>query len=110
MFNVDSGASMKAKLSNSLFAGVTALLLSACATQLPPLSEQQKPLSHALPAPQQTSANGKALQALIDAHAGQTGVYPLTDGVDAFVARLALIETATSSVDIQYYIYHADET
>ena len=40
----------------------------------------------------------------------QTGVYPLGDGVDAFVARLALIEAARVSIDLQYYLYHNDET
>ena len=40
----------------------------------------------------------------------QTGVYPLGDGVDAFVARLALIDAARVSIDLQYYLYHDDET
>lgn len=40
----------------------------------------------------------------------QTGVYPLGDGIDAFVARLALIESARVSIDLQYYLYHDDET
>lgn len=32
----------------------------------------------------------------------------LDDGVDAFVARLSLINTAQKSVDVQYYLYHSD--
>ncbi|MGZ9897704.1 phospholipase D family protein [Shewanella gaetbuli] len=40
----------------------------------------------------------------------QTGVYPLGDGVDAFVARLAFIESAKVSIDLQYYLFHDDET
>ncbi|WP_144213897.1 phospholipase D family protein [Shewanella donghaensis] len=39
-----------------------------------------------------------------------TGVKTLADGVDAFVARLAMIEAATKSIDLQYYIYRNDET
>lgn len=39
-----------------------------------------------------------------------TGVVPLTDGVDAFIARLALVNAASSSIDLQYYIYRADDT
>ena len=39
-----------------------------------------------------------------------TGVKTLADGIDAFVARLAMIEGATKSIDLQYYIYRNDET
>ncbi|MEZ9230228.1 phospholipase D family protein [Vibrio amylolyticus] len=39
-----------------------------------------------------------------------TGFYPLSLGHDALLARLALIETAQSSIDLQYYIYRDDET
>ncbi|MEZ9820403.1 phospholipase D family protein [Shewanella sp. 10N.286.45.A1] len=43
-------------------------------------------------------------------HPDLTGVVPLTDGVDAFIARLALVNAASSSIDLQYYIYRADDT
>ncbi|MCL1068876.1 phospholipase D family protein [Shewanella olleyana] len=39
-----------------------------------------------------------------------TGIKALPDGVDALIARLAMIEGARESVDLQYYIYHNDET
>ncbi|KJY98179.1 phospholipase D family protein [Pseudoalteromonas ruthenica] len=39
-----------------------------------------------------------------------SGFYPLIDGLDAFAARIALIETAQYSVDLQYYLYHREET
>ncbi|WP_076542926.1 phospholipase D family protein [Shewanella sp. UCD-KL21] len=45
-----------------------------------------------------------------DAKLTLTGVKPLTDGIDAFIARLAMIEGATESIDLQYYIYRNDET
>jgi len=32
----------------------------------------------------------------------------LDDGIDAFVARLSLINAAHKSVDLQYYLYHSD--
>ena len=35
--------------------------------------------------------------------------YPLTDPIDAFAARLFLIDQATTSLDVQYYIYHDDK-
>ena len=40
----------------------------------------------------------------------QTGVYALGKGVDAFVSRVSLINAASSSIDLQYYIYNKDVT
>ncbi|WP_394200955.1 phospholipase D family protein [Shewanella waksmanii] len=47
---------------------------------------------------------------LVNANSGKTGVFPLLSGVDAFVARLAVVKAAEHSIDLQYYIYRADDT
>ena len=39
---------------------------------------------------------------------GQSGFYPLSDGVDAFAARLLLIDHAEVSIDVQYYLIKTD--
>ncbi|WP_050027370.1 phospholipase D family protein [Verrucomicrobium sp. BvORR034] len=39
-----------------------------------------------------------------------SGVFPLVNGADAFVARMALAEKAQRSLDLQYYIWHGDQT
>ena len=39
---------------------------------------------------------------------GQSGFYPLPNGVDALAARLLLIERAERSVDVQYYLIKSD--
>ncbi|MFY8275437.1 phospholipase D family protein [Pseudoalteromonas sp. SSDWG2] len=39
-----------------------------------------------------------------------SGFYPLADGLDAFAARIALVETAQSSIDIQYYLFHRQQS
>ncbi|WP_020580819.1 phospholipase D family protein [Endozoicomonas elysicola] len=39
---------------------------------------------------------------------GLSGFHPLSDGLDALVARLALIEAADKTIDAQYYLYHDD--
>ncbi|HEX7811675.1 MAG TPA: phospholipase D family protein [Burkholderiales bacterium] len=44
------------------------------------------------------------------AHPGLSGAYPLSRGRDAFLARLALAETAERSLDVQYYIWRNDTT
>lgn len=41
-------------------------------------------------------------------HPGQSGVYPLADGHDAFAARAALAEVAQHRIDAQYYIWRDD--
>jgi putative cardiolipin synthase len=41
---------------------------------------------------------------------GPTGVHLLSRGQDAFLARLALAETAERSLDAQYFIWHGDNT
>lgn len=45
-----------------------------------------------------------------DMPASNSAVYPLSDGMAAFIARVTLIRAAESSIDLQYYIYRGDET
>ena len=44
------------------------------------------------------------------AHPGKTGIYALPDPRDAFAARAALAAAADRTLDVQYYIWHGDET
>ncbi|KJG05963.1 cardiolipin synthetase [Photobacterium angustum] len=44
------------------------------------------------------------------AHPHKTGFYPLGDGQAALLARLAIIEHAQKTLDVQYYIYRDDAT
>jgi putative cardiolipin synthase len=53
---------------------------------------------------------GQRTGRLLAAQPGMSGVLPLQRGTDAFLARLALAEAAEKSLDIQYYIWHADTT
>lgn len=48
------------------------------------------------------------LQPQAAAHPGESGIYPLREGRDAFLARVALAQTAQYSLDVQYYIWHDD--
>ena len=43
-------------------------------------------------------------------HPEQSGVIPIVSGADAFTMRLAMIKAAQQSIDLQYYIYHPDDT
>lgn len=46
---------------------------------------------------------------LVKQHAGKSGAYPLSSGLDALVARLALVNSAQKTLDLQYYIWHSDK-
>jgi putative cardiolipin synthase len=53
---------------------------------------------------------GLAIAPLVAAHPGQSGVYGLVDGRDAFAARAVLADAAKRSLDVQYYIWRNDIT
>ncbi|WP_245982659.1 phospholipase D-like domain-containing protein [Trinickia fusca] len=85
-----------------------ALLLTACST-LPPATSLDRPVSHALAAPQ-TTPLGQSLAPLEAAHPGQSGFRLLTDGTAALQMRIALARAATKTLDLQYYIAAQDTT
>jgi cardiolipin synthase C len=47
---------------------------------------------------------------LIAAQGGRSGFRLLANGLDAFVARATLIELAERTLDLQYYIFHPDQS
>lgn len=51
-----------------------------------------------------------AIDPLVEAHPGETGFYLLSDGLDALQARIAAIEAAQQSIDVQCYIFENDLT
>ena len=46
----------------------------------------------------------------VSSHYPKTGFYSLSNNLDAFIARVALIENAKKSLDLQYFIFAGDET
>jgi putative cardiolipin synthase len=52
----------------------------------------------------------QAFEARAAAHPAQSGAYPLGEGVEALAARVALARAAERSLDVQYYIWHPDES
>jgi len=45
---------------------------------------------------------------MVEAHPGQSGVFALQEGLDAFAARVLLAGAAEHTLDVQYYIWHHD--
>ncbi|PAT41468.1 hypothetical protein CK623_00560 [Vandammella animalimorsus] len=84
-----------------------ALLLLAWASHQPLPDNRQRSVSQRLPVnPEGRLA--RHLLAQVEAHPGLSGIYALRDGRDAFLARLALAQSAQYSLDVQYYIWHDD--
>ena len=82
-----------------------AILVGAGCAQLPSLKSQEPSL--ALRATSNTPI-GQVVTPLANEHPGQSGVVPLRAGPDAFAARVLLADAAQRSLDVQYYIWHAD--
>src|SRR6266511_3677331 len=68
----------------------------------------------AIPLPGEPSAAVTRLERWInprcEEHGGRSGFRLLPTGLDAFVARAVLIELADRTLDLQYYIFHPDDT
>ena len=79
-------------------------LLSACA-QLP--TNYKATSSYALTETKNTTLGKKATQELGD-NKKDSIMYLIGGGVDAFVARAALLALAEKTIDVQYYIWHSD--
>ena len=92
-----------------LVRAVTAVLLVAVAgcASLPASVERTE--SRAL-ADTAATGLGRAVAPRAGPHPGKTGVHPLQNPRDAFAARVLLARTAERSLDLQYYIWHADTT
>ena len=52
----------------------------------------------------------RPIRPLVAAHPGKSGVVALSDGRDAFAVRALLADAAERTLDVQYYIWHADRS
>ena len=86
-------------------AALALLLLSGCATYR--LDVERTP-SYAIPADADSSI-GRALAPQLAAHPGQSAFSLLQYGSLAFLSRAALADLAERTLDVQYYIYEADD-
>ena len=89
------------------------LTLMACvclgACGLPPLDARST--SSALPASAAAQTRlGQALAPQMAAHPGLSGIYALSDPLEAFATRALLMRAAQRTLDVQYYIWHDDTT
>ena len=84
------------------------LFFSACSHKIPESSQTKQTSITKLPA---KKAPLLSYFENTDQELGErSAFYPLSSPTDAFAARLFLIDQATTSLDLQYYIYKADTT
>jgi len=86
---------------------VVAAATSYGCTALPPIG--QRTASVAL-ADTTNTRLGQAIAPLAAEHPGRSGIHALSDGRDAFAARVLLARGAERSLDVQYYIWRDDLT
>jgi cardiolipin synthase C len=82
--------------------------LSACAT-LPPGSDFPKNYSTAFDHPAETRL-GRQFADMQAQHGTDSGFRLIAAGAAAFLIRVEMINAAERSLDLQYYIFHGDET
>ena len=82
------------------------LLVAGCGTQQ---SLESRTVTTALEHTEDTRL-GRAIAPLAARHPGETGIYALPEPGSAFAARVQLAAAADRSLDVQYYIWHGDET
>lgn len=63
--------------------------------------------SYAYPSPTNTLLS-KQVSEINQMHPDLSGFYPIIDSMDALTTRIKLINSATQSIDAQYYIWHND--
>ncbi len=83
---------------------LTVFIMGGCAT-LPDNSDRKESFAYTDTA---DTAFGKKVSGMAAAHPGKSGFYLLSNGLDAFVARVLLAHIAQRSIDVQYYLYHDD--
>src|SRR5580658_559747 len=82
--------------------------LGACAS-LPPGSGYQKSYSTALAEPEATTV-GRQFATAAHEHVEKSGYHIISVGVDGFLMRMEMIDSAQRTLDLQYYILHGDES
>src|SRR5512140_263157 len=95
-------------MSRLLLAIFAAASLAGCAS-LPPGSDFPKTASSAFAQPEETRF-GRQFADQAREHGGNSGFRMLAVGVDGFLARVQMVNAAERTLDLQYFIFHADVT
>src|SRR5476651_1027826 len=94
-------------ISRHIFAAIVAFL-AGCAS-LPPGSDYPKTTSSALSQPEETRV-GRLFADAAREHGGFSAYRMLAVGVDGFLTRVQMVNSTERTLDLQYFIFRADET
>jgi len=83
-------------------------VFDSCASTPPQPGAPAAPRSVALDRPRTRGARG--IQPLVKQHSGLSGFDIMCNGINGLAARLLLMHKAERSIDVQYYLLHADMT
>src|SRR5580704_14792305 len=89
-------------------AAALVLLLCGCAS-LQPGADYPRPVSVALVRPEETRLGARFDSAAL-VHGGDSAFRIISVGVDGFLLRAQMIDAAERTLDLQYFIFHGDET
>src|SRR5438105_3964075 len=90
-----------------IFLITTAFIVVGCSSARPMASEYQRTASIEVSQAENSSLK-QAMEPAIRAHAGKSGFHLVTSGEEALLTRIAMIQAAERSVDIQYYSIQDD--
>src|SRR6185436_9142146 len=99
---------LRMTVSRFLLVLLLAAFVGACAS-LPPGSDFPKTTSSALAQPEETRI-GRRFADAARQHGGNSAFRMLAVGVDGFLARVQMVNAAERTLDLQYFIFRADET
>lgn len=90
-----------------LIIGIAAILVIALrmAFRLPKV-----PIAKSFPLNSAPASPPSWLPKTLETSEGQSAFHPLGEGTSAFAARMMLVDLAQHTIDVQYYIWHADLT
>ena len=97
------------KVISSLLPISLMLLLSSALTGCIAQTQIYRPVTSAFSDTQDTRL-GKGIAKEAQRHTESSGFHLLSNGLDAFVTRLLLMEAADQTLDVQYYLFHDDAT
>jgi putative cardiolipin synthase len=83
--------------------------LAAGCTALPPAATQPKPVTSALDYSLDTGL-GRAFHALTKDRGSDSGFLMISTGIDGLTARIEMIDASERSLDVQSYIFRADNS
>jgi putative cardiolipin synthase len=93
---------------HSLLVSMVLWLVAGCSS-LPPAATQPKPVTRAVDYSPDAGL-GKAFDALTKDRGGGSGFRLISTGIDGLTARLEMIDASQRSIDVQSYIFRADNS